>query len=142
VIVALGMELMDYHKALDPIFSRKADADKAFAEFISENICCDDACVVVAQVGSEIVGYCQVRVSKYPPVLKIEKFGELNNCFVRKDMRSKGIGRKLVGSIREWCSSKDLSRIEVRHSTKNPDAGHFWMKMGFEPYLKTLYTEP
>lgn len=140
-IVELGMELLDYHRELDPFFSRKADAEKSYAEFVKGNIASEDACVVVAQVGAEIVGYCQARVSKYPPVMEVERFAEILDCFVREHLRSQGIGRRLAGCVRDWCRSKELERIEVRHSTKNPGAGNFWKKMGFEPYLKTLFME-
>jgi hypothetical protein len=34
-----------------------------------------------------------------------------------------------------------VHRIEVRHSEFNKVASRFWAKMGFKPYLKTLFKE-
>ena len=140
-IVELWNQLMDLHKELDPVFSRRIGGEEVFTEFVKGNIAGEDACVVVAHVGSEIVGYCQAKILKYPPVLETAQVVELHDCFVREDMRGRGIGCKLVDAIRDWCCNKGLSRVEVRHSTRNPGAGEFWIKMGFKPYLKTLFLE-
>lgn len=141
-VVDLWKDLMDMHAELDPFFARKDGAEEAFAKWIRENMSSEDGCVVVAEVGDEIVGYCQARISKCPPVLGIDRYGELHDCFVTEDMRSKGIGGMLVERICRWNRSKGISRIEVRHSTRNPRAGEFWIKMGFTPYVRTLCREP
>jgi len=141
-IVELWKVLMDMHKELDPYFSRRKGCEEALAKFVTENIHNKDACVVVAEIGNEIAGYCQARITKYPPVLETEQAVLLHDCFVREDVRGVGIGGKLVNSIRQWCRQNGHGRIDVHHSTKNPRSGEFWVKMGFKPYLRTLYLDP
>ncbi|UCG58958.1 MAG: GNAT family N-acetyltransferase [Phycisphaerales bacterium] len=141
-VVELWKALMDMHGELDPFFVRKDGAEEAFAKWIRDIISSEDGFVAVAEVGDEVVGYCLARISKCPPVLGIERYGELHDCFVRADMRSEGIGSGLVERICCWYRSKGISRMEVRHSTRNPRAGEFWVKMGFAPYVRTLYRAP
>ena len=43
--------------------------------------------------------------------------------------------------LRDWLRKKGVRRIEVRHSTFNEIAAGFWSKMGFIPYLQTLFVE-
>ncbi len=141
-VVALWKELMDYHKVLDPIFTRRAGAEEAFGTWARESIEGDEGCVFVAEAGGEVVGYCQVRISKMPPVLEVERYGQIHECMVREDLRGRGIGPRLVGRARQWCRGKGLGRMEVHYSVQNPAAGEFWTKMGFEPYLRTLFMAP
>jgi hypothetical protein len=44
-------------------------------------------------------------------------------------------------AIRDWFRAQGIRRIEVRHSTFNAIAARFWPKMGFTPYLRTLFLE-
>ena len=140
-VVELWKQLMDMHKELDPCFALKAGAEGAFAQWVGENIAGEDGHVVVAELDGQIVGYSQARVIVNPPVLELQRYCQLHDCFVAADMRGKGIGRLLTASIRDWAAANDLKRIEVRHSVRNPGAGAFWLKVGFQPYLARLYME-
>jgi ribosomal protein S18 acetylase RimI-like enzyme len=140
-ILELWKELMDYHKKLDPIFTRATSGHKRFAEFLTNHIDGNDSCVFVAMDGKNPVGYCLIKISNYPPVLEKQQYGELANLAVTKKYRQRGIGKRLVKKVRHWCAKRGISRIEARYSTENQAAAGFWAKVGFSPYLKSTFLE-
>lgn len=140
-ILELWKELMDFHKKLDSIWTRSDSGHKRFAEFLKEHINSNDAYALVATDGKKPVGFCLIRISNYPQVLKKRQYGELTNIAVTKKYQQRGIGQKLVKKVRKWCDKRGVSRIEARYSTENPMAAGFWAKAGFRPYLKSTFLE-
>jgi len=140
-IVALAQELMDFHKALDPFFTRSADFDALFGRFALRNIRSKAACVLVATVDERIVGYCQGMVDRHPPSITEPEYGLIIDFCVTAKYRRTGVGEQMFTAMREWFRDKGVRRIEVRHSTFNETAAKFWPKMGFTPYLRTLFLD-
>ncbi len=141
-IVTLGRELMDFHEALDPFFTRSADFDTLFGRFVLRNIRSKAACVLVATVDERIVGYCQGMLDRHPPSIMEPEYGLVLDFYVAAGYRRTGVGDRMFKHVREWFRTKGVRRIEVRHSTFNPIAAEFWPKMGFTPYLRTLFLDP
>lgn len=71
----LWQEFMDFHRDRDPHFARSADGHERFKEFIAGHITSDTSCVLVADDGGEIVGYCLATLAKYPPVFEHRDYG-------------------------------------------------------------------
>jgi GNAT superfamily N-acetyltransferase len=140
-IVELWKELMDYHKKLDPLFTRSTSGHKRFAEFLIHHINSNDSRVFVAMDGKNPVGYCLIKISDYPPVLEKQQYGELSNMAVTKKYRRCGIGKRLIKKVCQWCAKRGISRIEARYSTANQPTAEFWAKVGFRPYLETTFLE-
>ena len=138
-IVRLGEELLDFHKDRDPFFTRAANSRDVFAKFVEANICSEAACVYVAVVNGKIVGYCQGMLEKHPPVLVETDYGHILDMMVTANFRRTGAGEKMVSALRDWFLLKGVHRIEVRRLISNEIASRFWAKMGFEPYLETLF---
>jgi ribosomal protein S18 acetylase RimI-like enzyme len=138
-IVGLWKELLDFHKDRDPFFARAANGGDVFAQFIEGNIRSEAACVYVAVVNNQIVGYCQGMLEKHPPVLVETEYGHILDIMVTANSRRTGAGEKMVSALRDWFRLKGVHRIEVRRLISNEIASQFWAKMGFEPYLETLF---
>ena len=140
-LVALWEELMDFHQARDPFFTRSDNGSEIFARFIGENTRNDAACVLVATVDAKIVGYCQGILDRHPPALAESDFGQILDFGVTAEHRRAGIGEQMLKAICEWFRREGIHRVEVRHSMRNEIGACFWPKMGFEPYLQTLFME-
>ncbi len=140
-IVELWKEFMDFHKERDRLFSRCVTGDKAFADFITGHISNDTSCVLVAEAGMDIVGYCLAIVEKSPPVLEIKKYGLIQDIAVTEAYRREGIGEKLLKEALSFLREKGLHRIEARFAINNKLSTEFWAKMGFRPYLETAFME-
>jgi ribosomal protein S18 acetylase RimI-like enzyme len=140
-IVELWKEMIDFHRIRDPFFTRAVDGEDVFAEFVEKNINSETACVYVATVGGTIVGYCQGMLGKHPPVLVQTDYGRILDFAVTADYRRTGVGERLCRALQGWFVLRGVHRIEVRHSEFNEIASRFWPKMGFQPYMKTLFKE-
>lgn len=141
VIVGLWKEMMDFHKKRDPFFTRADNGEEVFAEFVEKNISSETACAYVAVVDGTIVGYCQGMLEKHPPVLVQTDYGQILDFAVTADYRRTGVGEKMCRALQDWFVFNGVHRVEVRHSEFNEIASRFWSKMGFKPYLKTLFVE-
>ncbi|MFL5741367.1 MAG: GNAT family N-acetyltransferase [Flavisolibacter sp.] len=85
-------------------------------------------CVRVAVVENKIVGWIHafktVRIETTP-------FIEIGGLVVDKDFRGKGIGKKLVDSISQWCEQENVNSLRVRCNTKRIEAHAFYLKTEF-----------
>ena len=141
VIVGLWKEMMDFHTKRDSFFTRAVNGEEVFSQFVEKNINSETACVYVAIVDSKIVGYCQGLLEKPPPVLTETDYGRILDFAVTADYRRTGVGGKMCRTLKDWFALKGVHRLEVRHSEFNKISSRFWPKMGFKPYLKTLFME-
>ena len=74
------------------------------------------------------------------PSFKREKYGEIDQLAVTGSYRRKGIGKMLYARIIKWFSSKNIDRVELQTTTKNPLANSFfWQKHGFETYQNNQF---
>jgi ribosomal protein S18 acetylase RimI-like enzyme len=141
VIIRLWKEMMDFHRKRDPFFTLADNSEEVFAQFVEKNINSETACVYVAVVGEKIVGYCQGKLEKHPPVLAVTDYGYILDFAVATYYRRTGVGEKMYKALYDWFVKKGVHRLEVRHSEFNEIATQFWPKMGFRSYLKTLFLE-
>jgi ribosomal protein S18 acetylase RimI-like enzyme len=140
-IVRLWEELMDYHRTLDPFFTRARNGSDLFRRFLEQNLENDAACVLVAQVDDGIVGYCQGLLEHHPPALAEPDYGQVLDFMVTAAHRHTGIGSRMFETLCKWFRKEGVRRIEVRHSTHNDLATRFWPRMGFKPYLQALFMD-
>jgi len=140
-IVRLWEELMDFHRERDPFFTRARNGSDLFRRFVEENVGNDAACVLVAVAEDGIVGYCQAMIDHHPEVVAEPDYGQILDFAVTASHRHTGIGSQMFEALCKWFRKEGLRRIEVRHSTCNDLAGQFWPKMGFQPYMRTLFME-
>jgi GNAT superfamily N-acetyltransferase len=140
-IVAIGRELLNFHQAIDALFTPAENFAAVFGRFVEENIRNDAACVLVAVVDGKIVGYCQGMLDRHPPAIAVPDYGQILDFAVTAKHRGIGLGKQMFAALREWFRKEGMHRIEVRHSTSNEIAAQFWSQMGFKPYLQTLFTE-
>lgn len=140
-IVGLWKEFMAFHRKEDSIFTLAPDGEEWFAQFVEGNIDSEAACVYVAVVNGRLVGYCQAKADRYPPVIAEPDYGQILDVAVTADYRRAGVGEKMFRALYDWFSLKGVHRIEVRHWKSNEVAANFWRKMGFQPCLETLFMQ-
>ncbi len=140
-VVELWKELMDFHKEFDRFFSRSANGHKGFADFITGHISSETSNVFVAEVGKNLVGYCLAFIEKYPLVLEMQEYGLVQDLGVTKKYQRRGIGKRFLKEAQSWFSEKGVHRIEARVAKSNKLSTEFWAKMGFTPYLETVFME-
>ncbi|MCX6665587.1 MAG: GNAT family N-acetyltransferase [Euryarchaeota archaeon] len=140
-IVELWKDLMDLHKKFDPFFSRRADGDIRFTEFVKKSISSMDEHVVVAIEEGRMVGYCLGSIATHPPVFLVEKYGYIFDMMVDPLYRRQHVGTELVNAMILWFSSHGIQRFELNVAVKNKHGKRFWKKQGFREYMRVMYLE-
>lgn len=137
-ILGLWKELMDFHKDIDPLFTRSADGHVSMEEHIQELIQSEEAQVLVALDRTRVVAYSIAEILARPPVFQHRAFGAISDLAVTSEYRRKGIGEKMLQKMIKWFELHDLDRIELRVASRNEVGYAFWRKHGFQDYMHVL----
>lgn len=82
----------------------------------------------------EMIGYLSGGITKAENYRKLPRMAELENTFVKKEYRSKGIGQKLFKEFTRWCKVHKVKMLRVEASAQNKKAIAFYRKSGFKDY--------
>ncbi len=137
-ISALWKEFMDFHKNLDPYFSRKESGHIQWASFMEKNMADDQWKITAAEDNFEIVGFCTAAIIKNPPVLELPEFGYIQDMAVKESARGKGIGKLLLTEVENWFASKQIKRIELNVLITNQSAQNFWRHQQYKEFTIRL----
>ena len=140
-IADLWGEMMDFHGERDAHFTRAENGREVFAQFAERQMAEPSACLLVATVGSAVVGYCLAALSQRPPVFADRRFGSIFDLAVTQRCRHQGIGERLVRKVEEWFTQNNVRRVEVRVAAANEVSMPFWRKVGYSPYLISAYRD-
>ena len=91
--------------------------------------------VWVALENKKIIGYL-AGVECEPSYLTI-KMAELDNCYIEKEYRNKGIGNMLLLEFKKYCKNKGIHEIKVTASALNKNAIDFYKNNEFNDYEVT-----
>lgn len=97
----------------------------------------DKILAFVAEEKNEIQGYllAEKKFSSYlenPNVVHVSNFG------VKANLRGKGIGKKLMDFLYEFCKNENIDEIRLGVFNKNTGAYKFYEKYGFEPFEQRM----
>lgn len=94
-----------------------------------------EAEVIVAEVGTEIVGsgYAQLRSAK--DYLKHERFAYLGFMYVKPEFRGQGVNKMVLDALVAWSKSQGIAEIRLEVYAENIAAKRAYEKAGFTPNL-------
>jgi ribosomal protein S18 acetylase RimI-like enzyme len=127
-------EYREYDKCLNCDWTFGKEGTDYFKKKITE----DNSCAFIAKSNEDVVGYLVGGLTKAEDYRKLPKTAELENTFVLKECRSKGIGTKLYDAFIDWCETKGVKLIRVNASAQNEGAIKFYRKNKFNDYSLTL----
>jgi GNAT superfamily N-acetyltransferase len=98
-------------------------------EQIEKVISTESHCAFVAASEEKVIGWIHAFVA-----LSIESrsFVEIGGLVVDEQFRNLGMGKKLIGKIKEWAVLKKINTVRVRTNTKRLKTHAFYLKNGFE----------
>jgi GNAT superfamily N-acetyltransferase len=98
-------------------------------EQIEKVISTESHCAFVASSEEKVIGWIHAFVA-----LSIESrsFVEIGGLVVDEQFRNLGMGKKLIGKIKEWAVLKKINTVRVRTNTKRLTTHAFYLKNGFE----------
>ena len=117
----LGNELLN----IDWANSKEGEASTK--KYIEEHYC------FVATLNGGIVGIITAKISPERPWF-VEKTAILNNLYVEKEYREKGIATKLYEKLCLELKREGITKIELHTMSNNEKAINFYKKLGFESY--------
>jgi len=106
------------------------DDERKWFEGALKGIAEGNLAMVVAEVDSHVVGWCDVR--RLAPKTPIDHRGALGIC-VKKEFRGRGIGGALIKGILESCRGK-FEVVELTVFSGNQRAKRLYKKFGFKKY--------
>jgi GNAT superfamily N-acetyltransferase len=87
-----------------------------------------DACLLVAEAGGPLVGFC----TAYQDLHSV-RFGYrawVEDLAVAPDRRSQGIGARLLAAARDWARERGASHLELDSAEARADAHRFYEREG------------
>jgi GNAT superfamily N-acetyltransferase len=98
-------------------------------EQIEKVISTESHCAFVAVSEEKVIGWIHAFVA-----LSIESrsFVEIGGLVVDEQFRNLGMGKKLIGKIKEWAVLKKINTVRVRTNTKRLKTHAFYLRNGFE----------
>lgn len=139
-LVALFDELDEFHRLARPDIFRRFDGPARTREQIGQWLAGPGSTVLVAEMDREVVGLA-VLLTRPPPGFAGAvplKMIELDNLLVRSGLRSRGVGRQLIGATVDWSRAQGASHIGVAVHAFNRDARRFYERAGFAPSIDRL----
>jgi ribosomal protein S18 acetylase RimI-like enzyme len=140
-ILPLWTEMMQHHAALDARFCPAPGGEEHWAKILRDWLRDDDACVLVADVEGQLVGYIVGLMRENPPVLLPPTYGLVSDICVHPAWRQQGLGRRLFEALKGWFSKKELFTVQLNVAHFNPVSQAFWRAMGCEDYMDRLWFE-
>lgn len=84
-------------------------------------------------IDSEIVGWSWLKIYENE-FFKEGVYGEINEIYIIKKFRGKGIGKAMMIHAYNWFKRKGVNIVRVETAASNKTAIKFYEKFGFKPY--------
>jgi ribosomal protein S18 acetylase RimI-like enzyme len=138
----LGGMLVRQHHALDQLRFFIVDGiEKGYEWFLGGELRRDDAVVLVAQDGDEVIGYAYATLEPRNWNDLLDACGKLNDVIVDPATRRRGVGRALVQAVRAELQRRGAPRMVLMSAWKNPEAHAFFESLGFRRTMLEMTLE-
>ena len=116
-----------FAERLPGIFDRPAPTVAVERAFVTSRLEPENATILVAMLGSEVVGLMDFLGGTYDEDHHVGQFG----LSVAREHRGRGIGRALVAALMDWAPAHGIRRIEAHAWSNNPGAIRLYERLGF-----------
>ncbi|WP_047682946.1 MULTISPECIES: GNAT family N-acetyltransferase [Xenorhabdus] len=124
--------------ALQPDRLRDVEQDR---EFIISSINDDKFYLLVAEDDNgDIKGFCIAQENKTPPFncLIPRNYGYIIDLVVSQDVRSQGIGQRLLTEMKRWAKKNNYTHLELNVLSKNVAATKLYEREGYKEISKLM----
>ncbi len=140
-MVSLLLEMQKEEAKLDTLLREDVeskDVRNALLKYVANRIGRANCIVLLAEKENRIVGVAIARESYYPPIYKKKKIAYLENLFVIKEERRKGIGSKLMNKMEEMLKKNGFQLLELDVCKEANDACRFYESRSFSVIWKRM----
>jgi len=116
-----------FAERLPGIYTRPAPTAEVERAFVASRLGPGNSTLIVAVLGSRVVGLLDFLGGTYPEDAHTGEFGLSVAC----DFRGQGIGSALVAALMDWASVHGIRRVEAHAWSNNPGAMRLYERLGF-----------
>jgi len=102
--------------------------------YFKDRIKKSDGFVEIVEKNKKIIGYLCGGICDRISYRKTAKCAELENMFIDKKFRNRGLGFIMTKDFIEWCKDKKVDYISTRASAQNKLSIKFYRNLGFKEY--------
>jgi ribosomal protein S18 acetylase RimI-like enzyme len=134
-------ELDALHREALPGLFRAAEGPARSDEFFSRILTDENAALLVADSGSQIVGFVIVSVRETPDlsILVPRCYASIVDLEVRCEFRRRGVGRALMERAEAWARERGAGQVELNVFEFNQEAIAFYEAMGYRPVVRRMW---
>ncbi|MET0592924.1 MAG: GNAT family N-acetyltransferase [Polyangiaceae bacterium] len=135
-VAALAGALVRMHHAVDPArFFLPEKVEEGYAWWFEREIQRAEAFVIVANKGTEIVGYAYGTREERDWNALLDEHGYIHDVFVSPEARRDGVGRKLMRAAIDELTRRGAPRIVLSTMVSNEAAQRLFASSGFRPTM-------
>jgi len=114
-------------KLLDEKRMRESDIEKYYKDALKNK----NSSFLIAEVNGEIAGFIRADVQKIPSFFKENKILYIDDVYVARKFRRRGIARSLVFVVENMAKRKNIKRLQARVYTFNKPMQNLLKSMGY-----------
>lgn len=139
----LGALLVEEHHAFDAqrFIAGRPRTPADYAAFLAEQLQNPDACILVADVHGDVVGYVYAENQGYDYLSLRGPAGVLHDIVVEVEARGRGIGRMLLDAALAEMRRRGAPRIVLSTAERNEVAQRMYARAGFRRTMVELTRE-
>ena len=87
--------------------------------------------ILLAELGSEVVGILRCVESMGSPLLEPSRYAYVSSAYVRPDVRRRGVLRAMMAEADRWCRARGLEQMRLHNVAGSVAAERAWDALGF-----------
>ena len=138
-IMELYEEIMDFHTNFENLLIEKNAATKRREEKnILDSIKNPNTKVLLALINNRVIGYFIAVIKKKHSFLKYKKRGSIEDAYIMKYYRRRGLGKKVFNELIGWFKKRGVGHIGVCVNAQNKIGINAWERFGFKEVVKQM----
>ncbi|PKM92454.1 MAG: hypothetical protein CVU81_00340 [Euryarchaeota archaeon HGW-Euryarchaeota-1] len=119
---------------LKPHITTKKNILDIFKPYLQKIIASKNSTIFLAEFEGKLVGFILLKIYPNNPLFKLDYLGTIDDLFVKKEFRGRGISSKLKDVAIVWFKKKGVAYLSVGAFADNPASLAIYEKWGFFKY--------
>jgi ribosomal protein S18 acetylase RimI-like enzyme len=139
----LGALLLRAHHEFDRLrfMAPRGNVESGYAWFLGTQLQRDDAVVLVAERGGQVVGYVYAGIEPQSWKELRDEAGFIHDVYVDETARGSGAATALLEAAADWLAGRGMPRIVLWTAATNLAARHLFERLGFRHTMTEMTRE-
>ncbi|MCX6771310.1 MAG: GNAT family N-acetyltransferase [Candidatus Micrarchaeota archaeon] len=125
-------------RAYSPALQLKPNFKTIYRKYLAKRLKARNALVLVATKKDRVVGHAVANLMGVFAVFVIDKEAYVEELFVERPYRRKGIGTKLLAAVQAWAKRKGVRQLSIMTNTENTRARGVYTNFRMKEFLVKL----